>query len=484
VNGEYGGKGASTVYVGTSPDPKVGTRWTPEEDKLLTDTYGVYPDDVVKRNLNHRTWNGIKSRANRLKLKCRQQVLAERKHAEILAERAKSPTLDKIKAEVDKIRDAGAQSGHASMERITKKLSDKFVEHGFVTEADVSECRKGLINILNDVAAKIDAAEFVNETAKELREARRGKLSPETKTIAQQFGDVWNIERMRTTTDPKEYDRLEKIYGKTPWADDSEWKKQYAKQFEPPENALIKLPKYPGPWKDKEVTPPDISLDTPIKGGSLVRYFCDGKEVDLGGNPIPPPKLPCLLAGTRVYLCGAMDRVADGGVGWRKELVPRLKELGVVIFDPTNKPFYDNKGDESDRKTREEWVKNGEYDKIRAFVKDFRGGDLRMVNNCDFVIIYVDVNVHMCGSYEEIAIANHEKKPILVVCEQGKPRTPQWLFGMLPHEHIFSTFDDLVTYLHVIDRDGLDDDTNRWYFYRPDVLFADHVLERLEKRMV
>jgi hypothetical protein len=90
----------------------------------------------------------------------------------------------------------------------------------------------------------------------------------------------------------------------------------------------------------------------------------------------------------------------------------------------------------------------------------------------------------MCGSYEEIAIATHEKKPILVVCEQGKFRTPQWLFGQLPHEHIFSNFDELMTYLHGIDEHGLDDDSGRWYFYRPDVLFADHVLARLKKRSV
>jgi hypothetical protein len=179
-----------------------------------------------------------------------------------------------------------------------------------------------------------------------------------------------------------------------------------------------------------------------------------------------------------------MDRVPDGGVEWRKRLTPKLKELGVVIFDPTGKPFYNNKGDESDRQTRAKWVENGEWDKLREFVKEFRGGDLRMINNCDFVIIYVDVSSHMCGSYEEIAIANHEKKPILVVCEQGKKGTPQWLFGMLPYEHIFGSFDELMTYLHTIDEVGLDDESGRWYFYRPDVLFADHVLERLKKRQV
>jgi hypothetical protein len=512
VNGEYGSLPANpTKKVKVKSDPKVGTKWTAAEDKLLTDLYGHYDDSAVKRNLNHRTWNGIKSRANRLKLKSRKQVLADRKRAQkqLVQDKVRQAKVDRTKDEtktkIDEIVKKGKESGYPALARITQKLCDQFVKNGFVTEDDVEECKNRIQTLLDawkgsttwaeKLDEKIEAREFVNGVAKEIREARRGKLSPEMKTIAQQVGDVYNIERMRTTTDPKEYDRLEAIYGKAPWLPNSE----YAKRKDI--NKIFRGDlTYPGTWQDKVVTKPELpqnalrllksTHDSLVSHGVTMpdidppraRYFAHGKEVDKNGNPLD--KLPCLLAGTRVYLCGAMDRVPDGGVEWRKRLTPRLKELGVVLFDPTNKPFYDGKGDESDRKQREEWVKNGEYDKIREFVKEFRGGDLRMVNNCDFVIIYIDVNVHMCGSYEEIAIATHEKKPILVVCEQGKPRTPQWLFGQLPHEHIFGSFDELMTYLHGIDEHGLDDESGRWYFYRPDVLFADHVLDRLKRRRV
>ena len=40
------------------------------------------------------------------------------------------------------------------------------------------------------------------------------------------------------------------------------------------------------------------------------------------------------LKGMTAYLCGAMDRVEDGGVKWRNYITPKLQELGVGVLDP------------------------------------------------------------------------------------------------------------------------------------------------------
>ena len=40
------------------------------------------------------------------------------------------------------------------------------------------------------------------------------------------------------------------------------------------------------------------------------------------------------LALNRGYLCGAMDRVTDGGVGWRQDLIDSLKDLKILWLDP------------------------------------------------------------------------------------------------------------------------------------------------------
>ncbi len=38
----------------------------------------------------------------------------------------------------------------------------------------------------------------------------------------------------------------------------------------------------------------------------------------------------------RIYLCGAIDKAPDGGVGWRRALTARL--AGHEVLDPTTKP--------------------------------------------------------------------------------------------------------------------------------------------------
>ena len=71
----------------------------------------------------------------------------------------------------------------------------------------------------------------------------------------------------------------------------------------------------------------------------------------------------------------------------------------------------------------------------------------------------------MCGSYEEIATANRQKKPILVWCEQGKMEAPNWLFFMLPHEHIFSSLDQMVNYLNQVNETKNTENLKRWFFF-------------------
>ena len=44
------------------------------------------------------------------------------------------------------------------------------------------------------------------------------------------------------------------------------------------------------------------------------------------------------LKNATCYLCGAMDRVDDGGVEWRREISPKLKDMGLGVLDPCNKP--------------------------------------------------------------------------------------------------------------------------------------------------
>ena len=72
----------------------------------------------------------------------------------------------------------------------------------------------------------------------------------------------------------------------------------------------------------------------------------------------------------------------------------------------------------------------------------------------------------MCGSYEEIVTANSQKKPVLIWCEQGKKHAPNWLFFMLPHEHIFNSLDEIFDYLDKINTESDISKLKRWFFFK------------------
>ena len=91
--------------------------------------------------------------------------------------------------------------------------------------------------------------------------------------------------------------------------------------------------------------------------------------------------------------------------------------------------------------------------------------DLRCVDISDFIIASIDTDVHACGTYEEIAVANSQKKPVLIWCQQGKQKAPNWLFFMLPHQHIFGSLDGLLEYLLNVDTGRDIKHYKRWFFF-------------------
>lgn len=170
------------------------------------------------------------------------------------------------------------------------------------------------------------------------------------------------------------------------------------------------------------------------------------------------------LKNTRTYLVGAMDRVKDGGIGWRQKITPILKSMNVTVLDPCNKPINGVKEDNNTRLKIEEYKQTEQYHRIKEEYSVIRNADLRCVDISDFIIAHIDINIHACGSYEEIVTANRQKKPVLIWCQQGKKNAPNWLFFMLPHEHIFNSMNELIKYLQYINQHNDTNSLKRWFF--------------------
>jgi nucleoside 2-deoxyribosyltransferase len=182
------------------------------------------------------------------------------------------------------------------------------------------------------------------------------------------------------------------------------------------------------------------------------------------------------LKGTRAYLVGPMDFVKDRGEVWRRSITPFLKSLGIGVFDPTDKASFGFGSEDVDQlKYREELIqkiqnygpiyRNYYFDEYHTIMKQIVAIDLRMVDEASFIIAYVNTDIHSCGTYHEIAMAVNQRKPVIVMCEQGKVHCPPWLIGTLKHEMIFSTWDEVKQYITHIDQDEQVNTLNRWRFY-------------------
>ena len=170
------------------------------------------------------------------------------------------------------------------------------------------------------------------------------------------------------------------------------------------------------------------------------------------------------LKNQRVYLAGAIDRVADRGVGWRDDISPFLNSLGIHINNPLKKSGQLGIENENTYLERQQLKIHKNFDILSDFMKEIRRVDLRLVDISDFLIVNLDLDTHPCGTYEEIFWANRQKKPIIIHLEQGKQFAPDWLFGTIPHQMIFSTWLEIRDYLNYVDKNDKIETFNRWYF--------------------
>ena len=171
------------------------------------------------------------------------------------------------------------------------------------------------------------------------------------------------------------------------------------------------------------------------------------------------------LKGHSVYLVSPIDDCPEGGKTWREYFGNFLKSLEIGVFDPTKKPL-DIIDETLDNVA---YIKNlkkaGDYTRVRNIMRKIVAADLHCCDLANFIVAFLDLNLAMCGTISEITFASLQKKPVIIICPQGKAAVPSWLFGLgLKHEMFFETFDDAENYIKHIAFDEKIDDLGRWRF--------------------
>lgn len=170
---------------------------------------------------------------------------------------------------------------------------------------------------------------------------------------------------------------------------------------------------------------------------------------------------------TKCYLIGSMQY--ENGEAWRNEAETRLKNLGVIPLNPYKSPFL-HAPKECDE-THDIWrraMAAGDFDFVSQQMKEIRQADLSMVDRSDFIICYLKTSVFSAGTMEEFAWAVRLKRPIFLVMEGGKAKTPFWILGMIPHKYIYNSFEEVYSVLDKIGSGEKEMDSDRWRLLRPE----------------
>ena len=169
------------------------------------------------------------------------------------------------------------------------------------------------------------------------------------------------------------------------------------------------------------------------------------------------------LDGIKAFLSGGIDRVEDDGTQWRQEIRQKCEDLPIIFFDPTDKP--DGLGCEvgMEKDTIKKYLRQGDWESASEWSKNVRHIDLRMIDKTDLYIIYVDLDCHLCGTYNELFEAEKQQKPLFAIMKEPyrKCDFPAWLVSIFREKEVFEGIDNCVDYLKQINNGQIKMD-DRW----------------------
>lgn len=180
------------------------------------------------------------------------------------------------------------------------------------------------------------------------------------------------------------------------------------------------------------------------------------------------------LRGAACYLAGPMSACQDFGESWRNIVTPQLRELGVVVLDPTHKPIEIGREDAAARAEFVKMKEAGDLEGLRQVLKVIRRVDLRCIDLSSFVIVRLD-GTDTVGTWEEIAMAVSQRKPTLIwlAGEVKKAHLNPWMLAQTKLEYIFDTWEDLYAYLKTIDESPAHPEDHWWLLFDFEKLYRE-----------
>ena len=134
----------------------------------------------------------------------------------------------------------------------------------------------------------------------------------------------------------------------------------------------------------------------------------------------------------KVYLCGAIQDMRDGGVRWRDRLTPKLEELGWTVLDPCKSEANLADGTVTDAKEiMSGWISAGHWEKFMSHMRRVRETDMDMVRDSDLLIVHLDFSRKIGGTICEMWDAFMRHIPIYVMTYDPAKDWNHWILSMV-----------------------------------------------------
>jgi hypothetical protein len=170
------------------------------------------------------------------------------------------------------------------------------------------------------------------------------------------------------------------------------------------------------------------------------------------------------LSRATFYLSGAIDRSPDLGVAWRNFAQEELqRRYNANVYNPMDKPI-DIADEHEGRAQRKQWKENHQFSAFSKFIRKLCRVDKEMCRRSTAGIFYMDMDIVMAGTMDELFQMIDEGKPVMIVCKQGITAIADWIFGRANFELFFDTWDDLFLYLDEVDRNEAFN-MDEWLFF-------------------
>lgn len=203
-------------------------------------------------------------------------------------------------------------------------------------------------------------------------------------------------------------------------------------------------------------------------------------DADLAGLEnlisVLPEQVSGVLSGALCYLAGPITFSKDikQEKSWQRLVESVLTKLGIKVLTPYKPVFVNFDKIEDDNCAISGILRSQRrFDELSRLMKAVRRKDLGCIDVSTFVIVKIDPSVHLCGTYNELFVALHERKPVFIFCPD-KSTLPDWIFGCLPHEWIYDgdyALTNIVSRIIDIHSTGEGIDSKYWRILNPK-LFA------------